>query len=183
MTTPTATTVRRAWTARRTLTAVGNETVKGLRHGWGERVQILIELPLFIVFLLLLSITAGTAQAIATTGEVDWTLDAGHTTWLLLGFVGFMYAYLHTQKMFWRLLAEIQSGTLEQTYLSPLPSWVHVVAGRIVAAIAETPSSSASCWPSPACWSASTCTGASRRWFRWRCWSWAPRGWLWSSPG
>jgi ABC-2 type transport system permease protein len=138
MTTPTATTVRRAWTARRTLTAVGNETVKGLRHGWGERVQILIELPLFIVFLLLLSITAGTAQAIATTGEVDWTLDAGHTTWLLLGFVGFMYAYLHTQKMFWRLLAEIQSGTLEQTYLSPLPSWVHVVAGRIVAAITET---------------------------------------------
>jgi ABC-2 type transport system permease protein len=40
--------------------------------------------------------------------------------------------------MFWRLLAEIQSGTLEQTYLSPLPSWVHVVGGRVVAAVAET---------------------------------------------
>src|SRR5690606_34944395 len=33
---------------------------------------------------------------------------------------------------------EIQSGTLEQTYLSPLPSWVHVVGGRVVAAIVET---------------------------------------------
>lgn len=144
MTTPTPTTARPAatarptWTARRTLTAVGNETVKGLRHGWGERVQILIELPLFIIFLLLISITAGTAQTIATTGQLDWTLDPHHTAWLLIGFVGFMYTYLHVQKMFWRLLAEIQSGTLEQTYLSPLPSWVHVVAGRIVAAIAET---------------------------------------------
>lgn len=117
---------------------MGNEIVKGLRHGWGERVQILIELPLFIIFLLLISITAGTAQTIATTGQIDWTLDPRHTAWLLIGFVGFMYTYLHVQKMFWRLLAEIQSGTLEQTYLSPLPSWVHVVAGRIVAAIAET---------------------------------------------
>jgi hypothetical protein len=42
------------------------------------------------------------------------------------------------QKMFWRLLAEIQTGSLEQTYLSPLPSWVHVVGGRVSAAIAET---------------------------------------------
>jgi ABC-type multidrug transport system, permease component len=52
--------------------------------------------------------------------------------------VVFIYTYLHVQKMFWRLLAEIQTGTLEQTYLSPLPSWVHVVAGRVAAAVAET---------------------------------------------
>ncbi len=50
----------------------------------------------------------------------------------------FTYTYLHMQTMFWRLLAEIQAGTLEQTYLSPLPSWVHVVGGRVLAAIAET---------------------------------------------
>jgi len=126
------------WTVARTFTAVGNEIVKGLRHGWGERLQIVIELPLFIAFLLLLSFTAGQAATIAATGEVDWTLDARQTTWMLLGFAAFAYTYLHVVKMFWRLLAEIQSGTLEQTYLSPLPSWVHAVAGRIVAAIAET---------------------------------------------
>lgn len=137
-TTATTTTTTRAWTARRTLTAVGNETVKGLRHGWSERLQILIELPLFIVFLLLIGFSAGKADTIAATGALEWTLDAGHMAWLLLGFVAFTYTYLHVQKMFWRLLAEIQSGTLEQTYLSPLPSWVHVVAGRIVAAIAES---------------------------------------------
>ncbi|TDO30402.1 ABC-type multidrug transport system permease subunit [Kribbella sp. VKM Ac-2527] len=132
-----STTVR-AWTARQTLTAVGNETVKGLRHGWSERLQILIELPLFIVFLLLIGFTAGKADTIAATGQLEWALDRHQMAWLLLGFVAYAYTYLHVVKMFWRLLTEIQSGTLEQTYLSPLPSWVHVVAGRIVAAIAES---------------------------------------------
>jgi ABC-type multidrug transport system permease subunit len=132
-----ATTVR-AWSVRRTLTAVGNETVKGLRHGWSERLQILIELPLFIIFLLLIGFSAGKADTIAAIGRLEWTLDPSHMAWLLLGFVAYAYTYLHVQKMFWRLLTEIQSGTLEQTYLSPLPSWVHVVAGRIVAAIAES---------------------------------------------
>lgn len=135
---PTTSVTQPTWTVWRALTAVGNEVVKGLRHGWGERLQIVIELPLFIIFLLLISYTAGKAATIAATGEVDWNLDAAQTTWLLLGFAAFAYTYLHVQKMFWRLLAEIQSGTLEQTYLSPLASWVHVVAGRIVAAIAET---------------------------------------------
>jgi len=65
----------------RTLIAVGNEVHKGLLHAWAERVQILIELPLFIGF---------------------------------------------------------TAGTLEQVYLSPLPSWLIAAAGRVVAALAET---------------------------------------------
>lgn len=125
-------------TPRRALTAVGNETVKGLRHGWGERLQILIEMPLFIMFVLLLGYTSGKGDTIASTGGLDWSLDTGHASWLIIGMVVFIYTYLHVQKMFWRFLAESQTGTLEQTYLSPLPSWVHVVAGRIAAAIAET---------------------------------------------
>ena len=128
----------RANSLRRMATAVGNETVKGLRHGWGERLQILIELPLFVIFVLLLGYTVGQGEAIAETGRVDWALDPRHMTWLFVGLAIFVYTYLHLQKMFWRLLAEIQSGTLEQTYLSPLPSWVHVVGGRVLAAIAET---------------------------------------------
>lgn len=127
----------RTMTSDRVLIAVGNETLKGLRHGWGERVQILIEMPLFIVFVLLLGFTIGEGEAIAAD-QLDWSLDTARASWLMIGFVVFSYTYLHVQKMFWRLLAEIQTGTLEQTYLSPLPSWVHVVAGRIASAIAET---------------------------------------------
>jgi ABC-type transport system involved in cytochrome c biogenesis permease component len=119
-------------------TAIGNESVKGLRHGWGERLQILIEMPLFVIFVLLLAYTVGQGAAIAEKGRIDWTIDPRHATWLFIGVAAFSYTYLHLQKMFWRLLAEIQSGTLEQTYLSPLPSWVHVVGGRVVAAVAET---------------------------------------------
>jgi ABC-2 type transport system permease protein len=138
MTTNATTTTRSVWTTRRMLTAVGNETVKGLRHGWSERLQILIELPLFVTFVLLLGYTVGKGNTIATTGQLDWTLDPRAATWLFIGMATFTYTYLHVQKMFWRLLAEIQAGTLEQTYLSPLPSWVHVVGGRVLAAVAET---------------------------------------------
>ena len=126
------------WTARRMLVAVGNETAKGLRHGWSERLQILIELPLFVTFVLLLGFTVGQGTTIATTGTLNWTLDPRQAGWLFVGMATFTYTYLHVQKLFWRLLAEIQAGTLEQTYLSPLPSWVHVVGGRVLAAIAET---------------------------------------------
>lgn len=138
MTTQTSPMTVPTWTARRTLTAVGNETVKGLRHGWAERWQVLIEMPLMVTFVLLLGYTVGQGETIVSTGQLDWTLEPRHAAWLFIGMAAFVYTYLHLQKLFWRLLAEIQSGTLEQTYLSPLPSWVHVVGGRVVAAIAET---------------------------------------------
>lgn len=124
-------------TPRRVVTAVGNETQKGLRHGWSERLQIVIEMPLFIAFVLLLGFTIGRGDAIVAD-ELDWSLDTARASWLMIGFIAFVYTYLHVQKVFWRLLTEIQTGTLEQTYLSPLPSWVHVVAGRVASAVAET---------------------------------------------
>lgn len=49
-----------------------------------------------------------------------------------------MFFYLQAQKMFWRLLGEIQTGTLEQVYLSPLPSWVVAAVGRVLATSLET---------------------------------------------
>ncbi len=124
-------------TPDRELTAICNETVKGLRQGWSERLQILIEMPLFITFMLLLAFTIGEGEAIVTD-RLEWSLDTAGASWLIIGLSAFTYTYLHVQKMFWRLLAEIQTGTLEQAYLSPLPSWVHVVIGRVASAIAET---------------------------------------------
>ncbi|MGH3680914.1 MAG: ABC transporter permease [Natronosporangium sp.] len=119
-------------------TIIGNEVVKGLRLGWSERVQILIELPLFVSFVLLLGYTIGTGDQIVATGQVDWRLDPQHATWLFLGVGAYTFSYLLLQKVFWRLLAEIQTGTLEQTYLSPVPPWVHQAIGRPLASIAET---------------------------------------------
>lgn len=117
--------------------AVGNEVVKGLRHGWAERTQILIELPLFVSFMLMLSFIVGQGEQVVATGRLSWTLDSAATSWLFLGISLYFLVYLQVQKLFWRLLAELQTGTLEQTYLSPLPSWVHTVVGRAVAAIVE----------------------------------------------
>lgn len=122
---------------RGTWIAVGNEVFKGLRHGWAERTQILIELPLFVSFVLLISFIAGNGDDVVS-GRLDWSLNPEHATWLFVGLGTYIFLYLQVQKMFWRLLAEIQTGTLEQTYLSPLPSWVHVLLGRAVASAVET---------------------------------------------
>ena len=120
------------------LVAIGNEVQKGLRHAWSERLQILIEMPMFVSFSLLFSLLIGQGQHLAATGHLASHLDSYRTTWLFLGFAAFTFAYLQVVKVFWRLLGEIQSGTLEQTYLSPLPTWTHVAVGRVAATIVET---------------------------------------------
>lgn len=120
------------------LTAIGNEVYKGLLAGWSERIQILIELPLFISFFLLFGVLVGRGQEVAAGGELSWSFDPEQVSWLFLGFTAFTFFYLQSAKLFWRLLGEIQTGTLEQVYLSPLPSWLIAVAGRVLAAVIET---------------------------------------------
>ena len=121
----------------RTLIVLGNEVRKGLLFAWSERLQILIELPFFALFILLLGPLLGQGQQIAA-GKVHWTLDSTTTTVLVLWFVPFIFFYMQVVKLFWRLLGEIQTGTIEQVYLTPLPSWLVVAAGRVVAATIET---------------------------------------------
>jgi ABC-type uncharacterized transport system permease subunit len=125
-------------TTARALVAIGNEIDKGLRQAWSERVQIIIELPLFVGFALLFGLILGRGEQIAATGTLAWQFDPRQTTWFFLGFVVFTFAYLQSVKMFWRLLGEIQTGTLEQTYLSPLPPWLNIAIGRLAAALVET---------------------------------------------
>ncbi|MGH2560846.1 MAG: ABC transporter permease [Thermomicrobiales bacterium] len=128
---------RRVLGTRTAVRAVGNEVHKGLLSAWGERVQILIELPLFIAVALLFIAVVGKGDEIVT-GRVDWSIDEVRATAIFLGYAAFMFYYMQTAKLFWRLLGEIQTGTLEQVYLSPLPSWLVATAGRVVAAVAET---------------------------------------------
>lgn len=123
---------------RRAVTiAVGNEIQKGLFFAWGERLQILIELPLFLIFFLLLALVLGKGQQIAS-GHIDWRFDPGHVGSLMVGYAAYLFIYLQTAKLFWRLLGEIQAGTLEQVYLSPLPAWLVATAGRVLATVLET---------------------------------------------
>jgi ABC-2 type transport system permease protein len=118
------------------LVAIGNEVVKGLRHGWAERTQILIELPLFVSLMVMLGFTVGKGEDIVA-GRMRWTMDSERASWMFLGLAVYILVQLQIQKMFWRMLAEIQTGTIEQTYLSPLPSWVHTIVGRAISAIIE----------------------------------------------
>lgn len=119
------------------LIAIGNEIHKGLRFAWSERLQILIELPMFGVFILLLGPLLGAGDDVIS-GQVEWTLDSETVSIMLVWFLPFMFFYMQVVKMFWRLLAEIQAGTIEQVHLSPLPSWLVAAAGRVVAALVET---------------------------------------------
>lgn len=117
--------------------AIGNEIIKGLLHAWSERLQIIIELPLFLVFFLLLALVLGRGQQIAT-GRLDWHFHPARVSFLLVGYAAFTFLYLQSAKLFWRLLGEIQAGTLEQVYLSPLPAWLVATAGRVLATVTET---------------------------------------------
>lgn len=119
------------------LTVLGNEVRKGLLYAWSERLQILIELPMFAVLILILGPLLGQGQEIAT-GQVHWSLSSATTSVLVVWFVPFIFFYMQVVKLFWRLLGEIQTGTIEQVYLTPLPSWLVVAAGRVVAAAIET---------------------------------------------
>jgi ABC-2 type transport system permease protein len=120
-----------------TLTALGNEARKGLRFAWAERLQILIELPMFAAFILLLGPLLGQGSHIAQ-GTADWSLTSARTSVMVVWFVPFIFFYMQVVKTFWRLLGEIQAGTIEQVYLSPLPTWLVAAAGRVVAALVET---------------------------------------------
>jgi ABC-2 type transport system permease protein len=122
--------------ARAAAVAIGNEIDKGLRFGWDERKQIVLELTMFVPLFLLWTALAGQAEAIEA-GTFEWSFDDRRTGWLLVGFVLAMFFYLQAQKFFWRQLAEIQGGTLEQVYLSPLPWWLLAAVGRVLASFFE----------------------------------------------
>ncbi|MGH9112327.1 MAG: ABC transporter permease [Acidimicrobiales bacterium] len=120
-----------------TVVAIGNEIAKGLRFGWDERKQISLELTMLVPLFLLFAALAGQGEAILE-GRFDWGFDDRRTGWLLVGYVLGMFFFLQVQKYFWRQLAEIQAGTLEQVYLSPLPWWLLAAVGRSLASILET---------------------------------------------
>src|SRR5262249_50826012 len=107
------------------LTAIGNEVAKGVLDLWRGRTASLLELILFGVFYVAIGFAMG-------HGRLEPALLAS----TLVGFVGYTFFHMQTNRLFWGLLGEAQSGTLEQLYLSPLPPWVLTI-GMTAASIVE----------------------------------------------
>src|SRR5260221_13480290 len=106
-------------------TAIGNEIAKGLIDLWRGKIASFLELILFGLFFLAITFALG-----------GGTFHREQVAPLLLGFVGYIFFHMQTNRLFWGLLGEMQSGTLEQMYLSPLPSWLLTI-GLQVASIVE----------------------------------------------
>ena len=107
------------------VTAIGNEIEKGLIDLWRGKIASLLELILFALFFLAITFAVG-----------GGTFHREQVAPLLIGFVGYIFFHMQTNRLFWGLLGEMQSGTLEQMYLSPMPSWLLTI-GLQVASIVE----------------------------------------------
>jgi ABC-2 type transport system permease protein len=110
---------------RAVATAIGNEISKGLIDLWRGKLGSFLELILFGIFFLVINFALGRG-----------TFQQDRLAPILLGFVGYIFFHMQTNRLFWGLLGEMQSGTLEQLYLSPFPSWLLTV-GLVVASVVE----------------------------------------------
>ncbi len=108
------------------LNAFFNEIYKSLLNAWAARKGMAAEMPLFILFYFAMNIYMG-------RGEFRQELLAPS----LIGLAAIMFFHQQMNRVFWGVLGEIQTGTLEQLYLSPLPAAV-LVLGRQVATILES---------------------------------------------
>jgi ABC-type polysaccharide/polyol phosphate export permease len=94
----------------------GAEVHKGMVNFLVQWRSILVQVAIYPVFYLLVVLFMGRGQL-----RTD-----------LLGMVPFTFIYEQVNRSFWSYLGDIQSGVLEQTYLTPLPSWA-LILGRQVA--------------------------------------------------
>lgn len=107
------------------LTAFFNEIHKSLLHAWAARKGMAAEMPLFILFYFAMNMFMG-------RGEIRQALLAP----TLIGLTAIMFFHQQLTRVFWGVLGEIQTGTLEQLDLSPLPASV-LVLGRQAATVLE----------------------------------------------
>lgn len=98
----------------------------GLKAGWREVIVQMITFPLFYLLLILFM----------GRGELkDELLVPG-----LLGMVALTFIHEQVNRVFWSYLGDMQSGVLEQTYLTPMPSWTLVLGRQVAAVVSALPS-------------------------------------------
>lgn len=91
---------------------VGNETYKNLLTLWAYRLTLIPELALLAVTYLMLQFFIG-------GGELVDALIPPTT----LAYVAYVFTYYTLLKVVSGLLEEVNTGTLEQTHIGPIPSW------------------------------------------------------------
>ena len=97
-----------------------NEIRKGLIVAWSYRVNSAIELLTLVFVFIFISYFAG-------GGEIDSERLPGN----LLGFLVWYYAAFAISSMSGGLMDEASTGTLEQLYMSPVPTWL-VFLGQVI---------------------------------------------------
>ncbi|MBC6462192.1 ABC transporter permease [Actinomadura sp. HBU206391] len=105
------------------------EVRKGLLNlvaGWREALIQMITFPLFYLLIVLFM---GRGQ-----------LRAELLLPTLIGMVALTFIHEQVNRVFWSYLGDIQSGVLEQTYLTPLPSAALILGRQVAAVISALPS-------------------------------------------
>lgn len=100
-----------------------NETRKGLIIMWDYKFSIMTQL--FGIFFILIGIMFFVGQGSITQEQVASTV---------IGFIITFYAMETVSNMSWALMNEAQTGTLEQMYMSPVPTQL-IILGRSFASL------------------------------------------------
>ncbi len=108
------------------VSTIFNETYKGLLILWDYKFNLLIEWFSFIFIFVGIMFFVGQGQI--TNEQVASTV---------LGFIVTFYAMNAIGNMSWNLMEEAQTGTLEQLYMSPMPTQL-IVLGRSLASLVST---------------------------------------------
>ncbi len=103
-----------------------NEIHKGLLHVWRYKANLLAQLVMFSLLFVGIGFLMG-------RGRVDAVVLPS----MLVGFVIWYYAFMAIVNMSSSLAIEAQTGTLEQTYMSPAPPGL-IVVGRALATFVTT---------------------------------------------
>jgi ABC-2 type transport system permease protein len=105
---------------------LANEIHKGLLHVWRYKVNLAAQLAMFSFLFVGIGFLMGRGR-----------MDTAALPSMLVGFVVWYYAFMAILSMSASLATEAQTGTLEQTYISPAPpEWIF--AGRALATFVST---------------------------------------------
>lgn len=117
--------------ARRLPSLVGGFCAELGKAMWilrGEWRGIAVQMAMFPLFYLLVVLFMGRGHM-----RTDLLITG------LLGLVPVTFIYEQVNRSFWSYLGDIQSGVLEQTYLTALPSWVLVLGRQVSCIISALP--------------------------------------------
>lgn len=120
-----APTTRASLPSAPTLRILGNETAKGLRITWTHRVTLIPQLLMILLMYSLLQLVIGAGEF------VDDLLPQ-----TLFAYLSYMVGYITVLKLVSGSLEEVNSGTLEQTHLTPMRP-VLLMVGRLGASLIE----------------------------------------------